>query len=63
MKRAILCFALIAQQHKHPAQAKAKAFVQRMRQLDAEWVDETVEVLNLKEAPAPKKAPAPLPSK
>jgi hypothetical protein len=59
MKRAILRFALTAAQHKHPAQEKAKAFVGRMRRMDAEWVSDTEELLKLENDPPTEKTPTP----
>jgi hypothetical protein len=62
-KRAILLFAMAAEKSRHPAQAKAKAFVARMRQADPDWVSDTAELLELEQEPAPQKAPAPIESK
>jgi hypothetical protein len=59
-RRAILRFAMTAEKYKHPAQAKAKAFVQRMRRLDPDWVKDTAELLELEKEPTPKLAPAPV---
>jgi hypothetical protein len=63
MKRAILRFALTAEQHKHPAQEKAKKFVERMRRLDSEWVNDTAELLKLENEPTQPKPPTPGKSK